>query len=172
MQHIPYGSAAKLGKRLADSLARRLGYVVLPIWRRNIIVPPDEEHIFHAVRYLRRLFDLLRIDCVLDVGANLGQYRDFLRDKVGYTGLIVSFEPIPSHVQILKDRAQQSDPDWQIEDCALGANTPYGKPPAASELPRVFPWLAPTRTVDRFPATTPVEAHPRPSQKAPEQRPG
>jgi CRISPR system Cascade subunit CasA len=40
------------------------------------------------------------------------------------------------------------------------ANVPPGKPPGTAELPLVFPWLAPTRTADRFPATTPAEAHP------------
>jgi len=31
--------------------------------------------------------------------------------------------------------------------------------PRPADLSRVFPWLAPTRTADRFPATTPNEAH-------------
>jgi CRISPR system Cascade subunit CasA len=44
---------------------------------------------------------------------------------------------------------------WQ----AIWANVPPGKPPKAADLPRIFPWLAPTRTADRFPATTPQEAH-------------
>ena len=51
-----------------------------------------------------------------------------------------------------------------IDPCPLWhlvwANVPAGKPPGAGELPRVFPWLAPTRTADRFPATTPMAAHP------------
>jgi CRISPR system Cascade subunit CasA len=47
-------------------------------------------------------------------------------------------------------------PLWHL----IWANVPPGKPPAAADLPRVFPWLAPTRTADRFPATTPQEAHP------------
>jgi CRISPR system Cascade subunit CasA len=42
----------------------------------------------------------------------------------------------------------------------IWANVPAGKPPAAADLPRIFPWLAPTRTADRFPVTTPKEAHP------------
>ena len=112
-------SAAKWGKRLAEKLARRFGYIVLPAWQENIIVAPDREYTFHAARYLRRLFDLLAVDCVIDVGANLGQYHNFLRDEVGYAGVTVSFEPIPDHVQILKDRAH-SDPNWLVEGCALG----------------------------------------------------
>jgi CRISPR system Cascade subunit CasA len=51
-----------------------------------------------------------------------------------------------------------------ITPCSLWhliwANVPAGKPPTKAELPRVFPWLAPTRMADRFPATTPKEAHP------------
>ncbi|MGH7111790.1 MAG: type I-E CRISPR-associated protein Cse1/CasA, partial [Stellaceae bacterium] len=47
-------------------------------------------------------------------------------------------------------------PLWKL----IWANVPPGKPPEAADLPRVFPWLAPTRTADRFPATTPKETHP------------
>jgi CRISPR system Cascade subunit CasA len=47
-------------------------------------------------------------------------------------------------------------PLWHL----IWANVPPGKPPGAADLPRVFPWLAATRTADRFPATTPKEAHP------------
>ena len=36
------------------------------------------------------------IDCVLDVGANTGQFVDRLRGDVGYRGHIVSFEPAPA----------------------------------------------------------------------------
>jgi CRISPR system Cascade subunit CasA len=50
-----------------------------------------------------------------------------------------------------------------IERCPLWyliwANVPAGRPSTKAELTRVFPWLAPTRTADRFPATTPKEAH-------------
>jgi CRISPR system Cascade subunit CasA len=42
----------------------------------------------------------------------------------------------------------------------LWANVPASKPPSPADLPRIFPWLLPTRTADRFPATTPVDAHP------------
>lgn len=40
------------------------------------------------------------------------------------------------------------------------ANTPRRSRPLPADLSRVFPWLAPTRTADRFPATTPAETHP------------
>lgn len=45
---------------------------------------------------------------------------------------------------------------WHV----LWANVPQGKPCSARYLPRVFPWLATTRTADRYPATAPANAHP------------
>ena len=40
---------------------------------------------------LRQVFGVFSIDCVFDVGANMGQYALMLRKKVGYRGLIISF---------------------------------------------------------------------------------
>lgn len=97
-------------KRFAYRLARRLGYTVIP----NRWVDT-----FQNMRYLRRLFDYLAVDCVLDVGANTGQYGAWLRDQVGYGGLIVSFEPIPRHAQPLARLAGQK-PRWVVNNCALG----------------------------------------------------
>jgi FkbM family methyltransferase len=69
--------------------------------------------------HLQRLFDDLGVDCVFDVGANVGQYRDFLRERVGYAGQIVSFEPIARNIEFLRQRARH-DSKWQIEGYALG----------------------------------------------------
>jgi FkbM family methyltransferase len=72
--------------------------------------------------HLERLFQDLDIDCVLDVGANVGQYRDFLREKVGYAGSIISFEPIARNVETLQQRARV-DGKWQVEGYALGSRS-------------------------------------------------
>lgn len=56
---------------------------------------------------------------MLDVGANRGQYAERLR-KSGYTGRIVSFEPLPEFVDQLRKRAAR-DQDWLVFDCALGS---------------------------------------------------
>lgn len=98
-------------KRAARKLVRALGYEVVP-------TAFLEQHAF--ARHLDTLFRELRIDCVLDVGANRGQYRDFLRDRVGFDGWIISFEPVPRAVALLRDRAA-TDPRWLIHGYALGS---------------------------------------------------
>lgn len=69
--------------------------------------------------HLRRLFELYRIDCVFDVGANLGQYRNFLRRRCAYDELLISFEPVRANAEALLQRSQW-DPKWVVRDIALG----------------------------------------------------
>lgn len=45
---------------------------------------------------------------------------------------------------------------WQV----LWANVPQGLPPGPADLPRVFPWLAPTVTSEGDRTVTPLSAHP------------
>jgi FkbM family methyltransferase len=100
-------------KKCVLKTSRSLGYDIVPL--RDL---KDRDFALH----LRRLFEELKIDCVLDVGANLGQYRDFLRDHVFYDGLIVSFEPIAENVAALEKRSR-TDRRWLIEGYALGSET-------------------------------------------------
>lgn len=68
--------------------------------------------------HLQRFFQYYEIDCVFDVGANDGQYATMLRERVGYNGLIVSFEPIPACADTLRKKSA-SDPKWHVEQLAL-----------------------------------------------------
>lgn len=104
-------SIKKTLKANAERLLERFGYGLVPSW-----LLPD----LPLANHLRDLFGILNIDCVLDVGANTGQYHDFLRDTVGYNGLIISFEPIKKNLEILEQRSQP-DSNWLICDFALGA---------------------------------------------------
>ena len=73
---------------------------------------------FLARRHISWLLRELRVNVVLDVGANVGQYGEKLR-RSGYTGRIVSFEPVAELCAELRDKAATDD-DWHVHHCALG----------------------------------------------------
>ena len=98
-------------KKIFTRTARATGYEVIPAWMLK--------H-YELSNHLRELFNQLNIKCVLDVGANAGQYRDFLRNIVGYEYLIISFEPQPTMAEILKEKSS-SDPNWKVYNYALGS---------------------------------------------------
>jgi len=77
---------------------------------------------FELWYHLRNLFGRLRIAAVLDVGANRGQFRNFLRRRCGFRGWIFSFEPIPAVFAELQARAAD-DPRWRVFPWALGSQT-------------------------------------------------
>jgi FkbM family methyltransferase len=60
-----------------------------------------------------------KINLVLDIGANKGQYGKSLRDTIGYTGRIVSFEPLRDAFAILQQTAAR-DPLWDSHNIAFG----------------------------------------------------
>lgn len=59
-----------------------------------------------------------KIDCVLDVGANIGQYGSELR-TMGYRGRIESFEPMDAAFSKLSNAAK-ADSKWTTHNYALG----------------------------------------------------
>jgi FkbM family methyltransferase len=71
-----------------------------------------------CAQHVAALLELYRVNCVFDVGANIGQYGKELR-KFGYKGRIVSFEPVSDTFAKLRESAE-SDPDWQVYNFALG----------------------------------------------------
>lgn len=72
-----------------------------------------------------RLFKLIAhhgVDVILDVGANAGQYGRFLRFG-GYSGSIISFEPL-SDAHCALSKTAQDDPKWIVAPrMALGDTT-------------------------------------------------
>jgi FkbM family methyltransferase len=99
-------------KEIIERLADRCGYIIIPKWRSES---------FPLATRLRQLFIHHRIETVIDVGANEGQYHDFLRDRVGFDGRIESFEPTPALVERLLEKAR-GDRDWKIHPVALGSS--------------------------------------------------
>lgn len=67
---------------------------------------------------LKGLLKKYRVDLVLDVGANRGQYGRRLR-QCGYTGRILSFEPVPEVFARLAD-VSAADDLWDVHQMALG----------------------------------------------------
>jgi FkbM family methyltransferase len=81
---------------------------------------------FDVIRYPRdndlarrmKLVSAHRIDVILDVGANIGQYARDMRG-IGYRGRIVSFEPITKPFAELR-RAADRDPSWTAVHLGIG----------------------------------------------------
>ena len=67
----------KLVKNSARRVSRFFGYEIVPLREMK-----DRDFALH----LRAVLAYQHIDCILDVGANVGQYHDFLREKVLYDG--------------------------------------------------------------------------------------
>ena len=122
-------------KSKLQQIALSLGYVVVPRWGLSQpsgielfdslgyhIIPKASAWSHYSTLNLKKLFRLLQVDCVLDVGANVGQYWRHLRNEVGFDGVVVSFEPIPDNVRKLRDLARADD-KWIIEECALGSTS-------------------------------------------------
>ena len=98
-----------------DDLARRaharLGYAHIPTSQLSRYPQAD---------YLRRVFREWKITGVIDVGANEGQYHDFVRTEIGFAGPVVSAEPIPTLAQHMTARAA-AESAWRVDAIALGA---------------------------------------------------
>jgi FkbM family methyltransferase len=93
-----------------SGLAGRAGYTILPTWRLA------NRDFADTLGGLLRHFE---VDCVIDVGANDGAYAQFLRLEVGYSGLILSFEPVSALATKCR-AASANDPDWHVFGFALG----------------------------------------------------
>ena len=94
-----------------QSLALRAGSRIFPDARLRRLA---------QARKLKLVFRQFDIGFVLDVGANIGQFHDFLRADVGFAGPIHSFEPLAGLVAKMTAR-QAADPLWTIHAFALGA---------------------------------------------------
>jgi FkbM family methyltransferase len=88
-------------KALISKALRKMGYDIVPF-----------KAVHSALFRMQRLLLHNDIDLILDVGANVGQYAKLVR-KLGYSGRIVSFEPLSNpYAQLLI--AKRDDPLWEI----------------------------------------------------------
>ena len=94
-----------LMKKFIDKELKKLGYQIAkypgPDQRRRLLI-----------------VNQYQINLLFDVGANYGAYSLGMR-KLGYKNRIVSFEPLNSAFNQLKNESA-SDPLWTIQNYALG----------------------------------------------------
>jgi FkbM family methyltransferase len=95
-------------RRTIRKLARAMGY--------EKIKPPVLPEVLERRRKLLAAYD---VDLIIDVGANTGQFAQEMRRTLGYTGRIVSFEPLQSAFSQLAENAR-TDPNWTVLNYALG----------------------------------------------------
>jgi FkbM family methyltransferase len=104
-------------RRMLERPLRALGVEPIPRWQLS-----SHAHDFVHAEHLRELFTAHSIDCVFDVGAFNGHFGRFLREKVGYAGTILSFEPQPGPFGVLQDWSRR-DGSWHSFPFALGARS-------------------------------------------------
>jgi FkbM family methyltransferase len=99
-------------KKFLQRLIRRLGWEIRPITSANI-----EQQV------VKELLKLARVNTVLDVGANSGQWGDLLFET-GYSGRLISFEAVPAVHAVLLAHAKMSGKSWDIAPCAALGGEP------------------------------------------------
>jgi len=67
---------------------------------------------------LKYFLDINNIDCVIDIGANIGQYAKHLR-RIGFKKNIISFEPLNHAYKILENKSKK-DSKWQSINFGIG----------------------------------------------------
>jgi FkbM family methyltransferase len=87
-------------------------------WLAMRLALTGRQHQYPEILALRRFIRHFGVDCVIDVGANAGQYATMLRRDVHFEGTILSFEPNPAVFAELERRAA-SDPHWHCYNIAL-----------------------------------------------------
>ena len=87
---------------------RKLGYDIVRFYGQ------------HTLRaHLVKVFNDYKIDTIIDVGANEGQFGLFVR-SIGFRGNIYSFEPVSGAYETLR-RSAEADANWHVFNFALGA---------------------------------------------------
>jgi FkbM family methyltransferase len=99
-------------------LARSVRTVGGRVLRRAGVDPVRVASLRHPLGRRRQLLKALRVDLVIDVGANDGEYGSELR-RIGYRGRIVSFEPLREPFERLSRRAH-GDAQWHAIQSAIG----------------------------------------------------
>ena len=76
------------------------------------LIPAEQVALVFQWEHLRSFFKHFEVDCVFDVGGNVGQYAMMLRTQVGYRGDIISYEPVPELAAKLRAAAALDPRGW------------------------------------------------------------
>lgn len=101
------------------SMASLLKRVAMAATAAKALFPEAALDRYVELSRLKRLLEALDVNCVLDVGANKGQFAEEVRG-IGFRGLIVSFEPLEREFAELRSRFRHDD-RWRGFPFALGA---------------------------------------------------
>lgn len=110
-------------KRFAESM---IGYQIKRVGPESIALIPSggaADAWFSYDMQLRWLIESQRINLIVDVGANNGQFAEHLRHL--YKGDILSFEPVATAFANLQ-AAAASAPNWRVHQVALGSTSSIG----------------------------------------------
>lgn len=104
-----------------EKLVSHYGYTMIPArrWEELKKLSAHAKSADSTAVCLGKLVKEYDIDCVFDVGANDGGFAEMLRSEAGYTGWIISFEPLEKVARALAKKAE-SDPRWEVMTDALG----------------------------------------------------
>lgn len=122
-------------RSILNAALHRCGFELVPTWL--VASLPYRDH-------LKELLDTYGVRCVIDVGANEGQFGEFLRRQVGFNGTIESFEPAPASAKRL-ERRTRTDPRWFVHQIALGARDET-RPLHVTQDDKFSSFLDPVRT--------------------------
>src|SRR5262245_45245023 len=116
-------SSVKSVRSCAKQLIERVAGIELQRLGRKSLLIADAakpEEAWYSLRAtLRWILQRQRVNHVVDVGANTGQFGKFMRSI--YSGRMSSFEPVSSAFDKLQ-RATRSDPSWEAYPVALGSS--------------------------------------------------
>lgn len=122
MLEVPEVGLKSIVVRALTPVLRRAGYSTLRSWELADL--RDKVAKVHLVasglpELLSHVLGRIHCDCILDVGANRGQFHDLLRTQAKFTGHIVSYEPVPELAKALAERTR-SENMWEVQSGALG----------------------------------------------------
>ena len=112
-------------KKRTNASGRFVKSLVLMAVSRDMRMPAGQVERVVELIHLRELLRELNVNCVLDVGANVGQFASELRG-IGYRERIISFEPMQREFAAMS-RQFANDSKWMGHQLALGSEDKIAK---------------------------------------------